>query len=386
VDGNRMMGHINTLVNFQTRHILSSPSQTTGILAAQNYLLNELKTIAATSPYPYLQIDVYPQQFVMEWAGRQLYPANVIMTVQGTDAEAGVVMVTAHYDTALQQWFDGDSYQPGANDNASGVSAVLEIARQMVQKPHRATLMFVLFTAEETGRQGSLAFVSDFVRTLDIPLKATLNLDIIGSPMGRRGERLDNQIRAYSEGPNLGSPSRQLARLVEVAAIRYVPSMQVLIQDRIDRAGRWGDHMSFSEAGYPSVRLIEAADDATIAHTTRDTIDRLDADYLKRNTQVALATLLILASGPPPPLLRPLVADPVTAGHWILEWSYSPECVSYVMALRRGGSLSYDEYYQIQAISLSWAGFPAYESVTVACVDTQGLIGAFATELGINLN
>lgn len=381
VDANRMMADINTLVSFQSRHILSSPAPTTGIQAAQNFLIQELKAIAETSPNDYLQIDVYPHQFPLEWGGRQVFPANVVMAVQGTDAAAGVVMVTAHYDTALQQWFEGDLYQPGANDNASGVAAILEIARIMVQKPHRATLVFVLFAAEETGRQGSQAFVREFIQAQNIPLVAVINLDIIGSPTGRRGERYDNAMRAYSEGPNATSASRQLARLVDVAVQRVMPGMVISVEDRTDRSGRWGDHMSFSEQGYPAVRLIEMADDATIAHTTRDTIDRIDPAYLRRTTQVTLATLEILADGPNPPTLRPLQSSASDSSSMTLEWSHNPVCQSYVVALRRAESLVYNEFYTVEATSLSWGGFKNFESVTVACIDVDGRLGRFAPEL-----
>jgi len=384
VSADRLMQTINTLVGFESRHILSSPSPTTGVDAARDWLLTELRAIAETSPNDYLQIDVYPQQFRMEWAGREVFPSNVIMAIQGTDASAGVVMVTAHYDTTTRDWFQGDGFQPGANDNASGVSAIIELARIMVQRPHRATIVFVMFSAEETGRQGSQAFVQDFAKAQNIPLVAVLNLDIIGNPEGRLGSRLDNSMRVFSEGPNADSPSRQLARLVAVAADRFVPNMTVAVQDSVERSGRWGDHMSFSSEGYPAVRLIEMEDDPTIAHTTRDTADNIDPEYLKRTTQVALAALEVLVDGPNAPSLRPLSPSPNDPNSLVLEWSHNPTCQSYVVALRQVGSLIYDEYYTVEATSLTWGGFRNFESVTVACVDTEGRLGRFAPELLIS--
>jgi hypothetical protein len=383
VDPNRMMRDIETLVGFQTRHILSSPGPTTGIQAAQTFLTEELKAIAASSPNTFLQIDVFPHQFEMEWGGQTIYPSNVVMAIQGTDASAGVVMVTAHYDTALQNWFDGDSFQPGANDNGSGVAAVLEMARILVQEPHRATIVLVLFTAEETGRQGSQAFVGQFIQAQNIPLIAHLNMDIIGSPSGRNGERNDSMMRIFSAGPNDNSASRQLARLAHVATTRFLEGMTLQVEDRLERSGRWGDHMSFSEAGYPSVRFIEANDNATIAHTTRDTIDKIDPNYLRRTTQVVLATVEILADGPNPPSLRPLSPSTSDPNSLVLEWSLNPICQSYVVALRRTESLTYDEFYSVQATSLAWNGFRNFASVTVACIDGEGRLGRFAPELAI---
>lgn len=382
VNGERMIEDIKTLVSFETRHILSSPAPNRGIQAAQNWLIEELKAIAATSPNPGIQIDVYPHTFRMEWAGQEIYPSNIIMSITGTDAAAGVVMFTAHYDTALQNWFNGDSYQPGANDNGSGIAAILELARIAVQKPHRATIVFVMFTAEETGRQGSQTFVRDYISVNNIPLTAVINMDIIGNPTGRRGERYDNMMRIFSAGPNESSASRMVARMIDVAVTRYVPGMTLTIEDSLDRAGRWGDHMSFSDEGYPAVRLIEAADDPTIAHTTRDTIDLIDVNYLTKTTQVILAALEMFADGPNPPSLRPLRQSTTDAGSMVLEWSHNPVCQSYVVALRGFGSLRYDEFYTVQATtSLSWNGFRTYEAVSVACVDMEGRLGRFAPEL-----
>jgi hypothetical protein len=171
--------------------------------------------------------------------------------------------------------------------------------------------------------------------------------------------------------------------LAHVATTRFLEGMTLQVEDRLERSGRWGDHMSFSEAGYPSVRFIEANDNATIAHTTRDTIDKIDPNYLRRTTQVVLATVEILADGPNPPSLRPLSPSTSDPNSLVLEWSLNPICQSYVVALRRTESLTYDEFYSVQATSLAWNGFRNFASVTVACIDGEGRLGRFAPELAI---
>lgn len=380
VDAQRMMFDIQTLVSFETRHIASTSSPEKGIGAARNYLMAEFEKIRQSSPYPDL-IQVFPQPLRKEFNGKNLTPENIIMAVTGTDAAAGVVVVTAHYDTISQNFTVADNYQPGANDNGSGVAAVLELARIVVQQRYRATIVFVLFSAEETGRDGSQWFVEQYIQPLQIPVVAVLNLDIIGSPTGRRGERYDNQMRVYSAGPNESSSSRQIARMVQFATSRYLPEMSVEVQDRVERSGRWGDHMSFSDKGYPAVRLIEAADDATIAHTPNDTDDRIDPNYLRRTTQATLAALELLAMGPNAPTLKPLYPSSSDANTMVLEWSHNPFCATYLIALRRPGSLIYDEIYPIQGTSVAWGDFKNYESVTVGCIDSQGNLGRFAPEL-----
>jgi hypothetical protein len=71
--------------------------------------------------------------------------------------------------------------------------------------------------------------------------------------------------------------------------------MRVNVLQYLDRSGRWGDHQSFSDAGYAAIRLIEPADDPRRMFADSDPPDNLDPQYLRRVTQVALATILVLA-------------------------------------------------------------------------------------------
>ncbi len=385
VNINRILADLNTLVGFRSRHVLSSSAgPNSGIQAAESFLLEELQAIAATSPNDFLRIDVYSQRFSMEWAGQQLYPANVVMAIQGTDAAAGVVMIVAHYDATSENWYDGNGPAPGAIDNGSGVAGLLEISRLMVQEPHRATLVFVFFSAEETGRQGSQAFVREYIQAQNIPLVAVLNVDMIGDTRGPRGEVVDDRMRIFSEGPNTGSPARQLARMVEVAVGRHVPEMDIEVLDRIERPGRWGDHMSFTEEGYPAIRMMQGTEDPSVANSSRDTIDLIDPEYLHRATKAILAALEMLVDGPNPPTLRAMRPSTTDPNSLTLEWSHSPVCMSYVVALRQPEALSYSEFYTVEATSLSWGGFRNFEAVSVACVDNEGRLGRFAPEVLIS--
>jgi len=126
---------------------------------------------------------------------------------------------------------------------------VIEIARLLAERPHRATIYCVLFSAEEEGRLGSLAFVRDVIQAQNVPLHAMINLDMIGVPVGPDGARYDGDLRVYSAPPD-DSPSRDLARLIAETAQTYLPEMTVTVYDTLDRLDRWGDHQSFSDAGY----------------------------------------------------------------------------------------------------------------------------------------
>jgi leucyl aminopeptidase len=369
VDSQRMMGDIQALIGFENRYSLFEPVANQGIFAAQQWLIGELEAIQAANPNTLIQ--VWSQPFPILNGTQPIQNNNVVMVINGLDAEAGVITLGAHYDTISTT---NNQFQPGANDNGSGVAAALEVARILAERPHRATVVFVFFAGEELNRNGSIAFARDYIHSTSIPLVAAINMDMIGNPVGLNGIRYDNQMRAYSAPPN-DSRSRQLARLAELVARTYVPGMTVNVMDSLDRQGRWGDHQSFSDLGYPAIRLIEQEDDANLAHNPRDTLSNIDPNYLRRTTQVALAVIAVLADGPNPPTLRQM--DTV---NWSLEWTPVRNATAYVVALRSPGSLSYDVEITVQDTRMGWVSFPNFEAVAVAAVDANGLIGRFSQE------
>ena len=298
-----------------------------------------------------------------------------MMFINGTDDGRGVVIIGAHYDTvSAVNPASANGYQPGANDNGSGVAAVMEIARIMAQRPHRSTLVFVLFSSEELNRDGSRAFVDQFILDFNIPVDAVINLDIIGSPTGPNGERYDNQMRVFAD-PNEFTNSRHLARLSEFSARYFVPNMNVNVQPTIDRPNRWGDHEIFSNAGFPAIRLIEQADDFNLVHTTRDNTDDIEIDYLRRTTQVALATMIVLADGPLPP--TNIRIDPTT---WRVDWLPTRDADSYVVALRRSGSLTFNQELTVNGTTFELAELQNFETLSIASVDGNGQMGIFSDE------
>ena len=87
---------------------------------------------------------------------------NVVATLQGTDPTAAsrVYVVSAHYDDRVTDVFDFTDDAPGADEDASGVAALLEFARVMAAHPAKATIEFALFDGEEQGLYGSSFFAS----------------------------------------------------------------------------------------------------------------------------------------------------------------------------------------------------------------------------------
>ena len=383
VSSEQLMNHVITLQNFGTRHVNSSyslPDQ--GIGAARNYITNTFKAIEAESQG---RFRVIPHNFPVEFNGVRSTAENVVGYLAGRETGAGVVLIGAHYDSITYDQGDGSAYAPGANDNASGTAALLELARVLASEPEppRATILFAAFSAEEIGREGSKAFVRDYIQQYNLELFAMLNMDIIGSSTGADGEVRDSELRIYSQGPN-ESPSRQLARAMNLIVDNYMRgTMSLVLYDAVDREGRYGDHMSFSEAGYPAVRVVEPLEETFRHHTTSDTTDDIQSAYLTRVTQALVVSLRALSDGPRPP--RNVVVRDNGTPVRSLVWDPSPDAVSYVVALRYPGSLKYDQYFETTDRNIVSEIFSSSRiaAIAIAGRDANGLLGPLSNEFVI---
>ncbi|HYV93205.1 MAG TPA: M28 family peptidase [Chitinophagales bacterium] len=117
-----------------------------------------------------LNID---QQFKPHYISR-----NVAAIVEGSSIPDSFIVFTAHYDH-LGQMGDG-TWFPGANDNASGTSMVLNLAKYFSEHPSKYSVVFICFSGEELGLLGSMYFVNNPLFALD-KIKFLVNLDIVGT-------------------------------------------------------------------------------------------------------------------------------------------------------------------------------------------------------------
>jgi hypothetical protein len=376
VETDRLMLHIDNLQNFGSRHVNSGYGRSDwGIGAAAAYIRGQFERIRADSQG---RLVVFDHTFEAQWAGVVGQHANIVAFLNGTEAGAGTILLGAHYDSITIDFENGKVLAPGANDNASGVAALLELARVLSKRSHRASIMFVAFSAEEINRRGSQAFVRDYLLPRNIDLNVMINLDIIGSPSDGSGRTDDRTMRIFSSGPN-ESPSRHLARTLELIALNHVPYLSLTIQDAEDREGRYSDHLSFSEAGYPAVRLIESLEDTSRQHNDRDTIDGIQAAYLTRNTQAVLTITNALANGLRPP--RNIALREAGNGARTLVWEPIPGATGYIVALRRPNALRYEQF-EIAETSVTWDGFvpSRFAALAIAAKDSEGLMGPLSPE------
>src|ERR1043165_9832417 len=232
-------------------------------------------------------MTVEKQSYEQQKAQRVPQPTiitNIVATLKGSQPEAAdrIYVVSGHYDSMCTSPTDAKCDAPGANDDASGTAAVLEMARVMAKYQFDATIVFMTVAGEEQGLLGSTYFAEQAEKR-HLRIEAMFTNDIIGSSLGGNGVRDPHTVRVFSEGVpsnetqqeattrrSVGgendSPSRQLARFIKEGAERYVPSMKVLMIYRRDRYGRGGDHQPFLERGYAAVRFTETNEDYRHQH------------------------------------------------------------------------------------------------------------------------
>ncbi|MBI3098350.1 MAG: M20/M25/M40 family metallo-hydrolase [Planctomycetes bacterium] len=207
--------------------------------------------------------------------------ANVVGILPGADPSRAheAVILGAHYDH-LGVDAQGTPF-PGANDNASGVAALISIARafgETATRPSR-TIVFVAFAGEELGLWGSQAFVANPpVKMRDVV--AMLNVDMCG-----RGGRDELALIGVLRNPSL-------AREVEAANA----SVGLQLKTDIEFAFPWGsDHWPFHVAGVPSLDFTSSL--FPEYHTIGDTADRLDPMKMERSARLLYLTAHRLAWG-----------------------------------------------------------------------------------------
>jgi hypothetical protein len=192
--------------------------------------------------------------------------ANVLGSIPGSDPGAGVIVVSAHYDHLGVR--DGVVY-PGADDNASGVSVLLALARHLRSSSPRHTVLFAAFDAEELGLRGARAFVA--APPVEAPIVLDLNLDMVSrSPAG------EIVVAGTDLWPSL--------RPIVDAAIRESPLTVRLGHDRpwwkaglVENWTSSSDHGPFHAAGIPF--LYVGVEDHPGYHDPSDTFDRIDQDF-----------------------------------------------------------------------------------------------------------
>jgi acetylornithine deacetylase/succinyl-diaminopimelate desuccinylase-like protein len=337
IDARNIEATIRKLVSFGTRNTLSEQNDPKrGIGAARDWLYAEFLKAAEASNG---RMTVEKQSFEQAKAARVPEPTiltNVVATLKGSQAEAAdrIYVVSGHYDSMCNSPTDAKCDAPGANDDASGTAAVLEMARVMAKYEFDATIVFMVVPGEEQGLLGSTHFAEQ-AKQKNWNVDAMFTNDIVGNSLGGNGVRDRDHVRVFSEGvPSNETPaeattrrsvggendsaSRQLARFIKETGDAFVPQFKVMMIYRRDRYGRGGDHIPFLERGYPGVRFTEVNEEFRHQHQNvrvengvqfGDLPEFVDFAYVANVARVNAASLAALGWAPSRPKGVTIVAQ-----------------------------------------------------------------------------
>jgi acetylornithine deacetylase/succinyl-diaminopimelate desuccinylase-like protein len=278
---------IRKLVSFGSRNTNSSQDNPIrGIGAARDWLFDEFTRISqdcggclTVEKQTYLQEAMPPPRGRVPVA---INVTNIVATLKGTTNLDRVYVVSGHYDSMCTNPADAECDSPGANDDASGSAASLELARVMSKRKFDATIVFMTVAGEEQGLLGATYYAKQAVIEKK-NIEAMFTNDIIGGVLTFKNVANRNSVRVFSEGVpsdeteqqagtrrSVGgendSASRQLARFIKETGDKYLPKFTVEMIYRRDRYGRGGDHIPFVERGFTAVRITETNEDYDHQH------------------------------------------------------------------------------------------------------------------------
>ncbi|WP_296682334.1 M28 family metallopeptidase [Flavobacterium sp.] len=330
VSASNMETTIRKLVSFGTRHTLSdTKSNTRGIGAAQRWVKAEFDKYALGSNG---RLTAKIDYFTVKADGKRIATdsqlGNVMATLKGTDpTDDRVLIISGHLDSRATDVMNTTIDAPGANDDGSGVAAMMEISRIMCKREFPFTIIFVAVVGEEQGLYGA-KHLADKAKAENWNVVAMLNNDMIGNSLSNGTGLRDNlNVRVFSETiPYLeteaeakirkatnrenDSPSRQLARYIKTTTTQYVDQLNINLVYRNDRFLRGGDHTPFCQNGFTAIRFCEMNEnydhqhqDVRLEKGTQygDLPEFMDFEYMRKVTCANLATLSNLGWSPKSP-------------------------------------------------------------------------------------
>ncbi|MBU4538682.1 MAG: M20/M25/M40 family metallo-hydrolase [Weeksellaceae bacterium] len=324
VNKDSLKANIVKLVSFGTRHTMSSTTDPEkGIGAARNWVLAKFRNYAENSGG---RMEVFLQNIDLQPDGKRISKltnlGNAVALLKGTDPnDKRIIIISGHLDSRVSDGMDAISSAPGANDDGSGVAAVIESARILSKSKFPASILFVAVSGEEQGLLGA-KMLADKAKAENWDIEAVLNNDMIGNNSFDAPKNSGKpKLRVFSEGlpafetekkasniRNYGlendGAARQLARYVKETGENYVKNIDIKLIYRNDRFLRGGDHTPFVNQGFTAVRLTDYYENYDHQHQDirtekgkkyGDLVEFMDFDYLKTNTAVNVAVLANLA-------------------------------------------------------------------------------------------
>lgn len=242
------------------------------------------------SPLGHQQVERYIQEQLSKWGSLESFPfeaggrlhRNWILKLPGSRSGRQPILIGAHFDAAPAT--------PGADDNASGIAVLLELARHFAANPAPSPLWLVAFDLEERGMVGSGAY-AQFLQRQRQSLRLMLSLEMLGYRDPTPGSQ-DYPAGLEKLYPNRGDyiglignwPTwGDLLKLQRDFQKVGIPCCWLLAGQRglILPATRLSDHSPFWDAGYAAVMVTDTAFLRNPHyHKLSDTLETLDPDFL----------------------------------------------------------------------------------------------------------
>lgn len=258
---------INAITSFHTRHSKSAVIEKVAL-----WLKDELEKNGQT--------DVTFHEYTESGFGLK----NVVCNIKGDSDK--VILVCAHYDSRMENLDDAQSRAPGAVDNASGMSVLLELSRIITSKlKFENTIQLVFFSGEEQGLWGSKHYAK-FIKDNHVQLSKLINLDMVGyCPSSRRVCIIERDVGNVISTNDQGS--EQSAQNVERIAKAYT-NLHTKPGPIYD-----SDYMPFEELGFVVNGVYDGgAEEYPHYHTSADEAKQVNEEYVTEVTKMILVTLL----------------------------------------------------------------------------------------------
>lgn len=263
VSTDRVFGYARDLFAFDSKHVTQP-----GNARARDYLRDMYRSFGYA--------DVREQTFEARTTVNQppVPTANILAVLPGTTHPELVYVISSHFDSRAEG--------PGADDNSSGTSALLEAARVLAKRPQAATIIFASFTGEESGLLGSREFVRQ-AKASNMQLAGALNNDMVG---WANDQRLDNTIRYSNTGIRdiQHAAAIQFTNLITYDAFYYKSTDAHAFYDGYgDIVGGIGSYPVLGNPHY---------------HQPHDVLETINHQLVAEVAKTTVASIMYLASAP----------------------------------------------------------------------------------------
>jgi len=336
VSVNRVHGYARDLFAFDSKHITQP-----GNLKAREYLKATYESFGLKATF-----EPFTASQGVNRPGVET--ANVLAVLPGTTNPELVYVISSHFDSRAEG--------PGADDNTSGTSVLLETARVLAAHPQAATIVFASLTGEESGLLGGRHFVR-VAKESGVRIVGVLNNDMIG---WKNDERLDNTIRYSNPG---------IKDLQHAAALRYSDLItydafyykstdaQAFYDGYGDIVGGIGSYPVLGNPHY---------------HQPHDVLETIDHQLVAEVTKTTVASIMMLASSPS--RLTGLSATR-TGASVALQWTASPERDVSVYVVRVSPPSGAAREQRVTGSTATLTDVPPGSEVAVKAVNARGLMG-----------